>query len=293
MTSLTTQDMRAEAGEAAPARGLRIAFLRRLCTRLSCGALSVITPDGRRFVHRTGVAGPEATLAIHKWRVLRRLLVGGDVAFGEAYVDGDWSSPDPVALIELAARNDTTLAPVTDGSLPAWLINRLLHRLRANTLTGSKRNIVEHYDLGNAFYEQWLDPTMSYSSALYRDPAMTLEAAQTAKQDRIIELLDVRPGHKVLEIGCGWGSMAMRLARAGCRVTALTLSPSQREYALVALQKAGLADRVEIRLEDYREVAGSFDRVVSIEMIEAVGEAYWPAYFAKLRDRLVAGDASP
>jgi cyclopropane-fatty-acyl-phospholipid synthase len=161
--------------------------------------------------------------------------------------------------------------------------------LRANTLTGSRRNIVEHYDLGNEFYRAWLDPSMSYSSALYRDADMTLEDAQRAKQDRILALLDLKPGDTTLEIGCGWGSLAARVAAAGGPVTALTLSPSQRAFALDALAKAGLADRVDVRLQDYREVEGRFDRIVSIEMLEAVGEAYWPVYFDRLRSLLKPG----
>jgi cyclopropane-fatty-acyl-phospholipid synthase len=269
--------------------GIRGAILRRLCERLRCGGLVVIMPGGGRLEHRTGVAGPEATLVIHRWRMLRRLLLGGDVAFGEAYVDGDWSSPDPVALIALAACNEGALAPMTDGPLPARMLNRLMHRRRANTRAGSRRNIVEHYDLGNEFYAAWLDRSMSYSAALYRDPAMSLEAAQVAKQDRVIELLDPRPQHRVLEIGCGWGGLAHGLALRGSHVTALTLSPAQHDFAGTRLRAAGLSDRVQLRLQDYREVEGSFDRIVSIEMLEAVGEAYWPLYFDRLHALLKPG----
>lgn len=288
MSSITTGEFAGE-GAARTLGGLRARLLRRLCARLRCGALTVVLPGGERFTHRTGAPGPDATLVMHRWRMLRRLLVGGDVAFGEAYVDGDWSSPDLVALIELGARNDSSLEPITDGSLPARLLNRVMHRLRANTLAGSRRNIVEHYDLGNAFYGAWLDRSMSYSSAIYRDPAMTLEAAQRAKHERIVELLDAGPQDSVLEIGCGWGGLAQRIAARGSRVTALTLSPAQRDFAAAALAAEGLSDRVDLRLQDYREVEGSFDRIVSIEMLEAVGKAYWPVFFDRLRARLKPG----
>ena len=274
-----------------PARRSRLCefVLQRLCRRMTCGVLNVVMPGGAAHVHRTRQPGPEATLVVHSWRTLRRLLLGGDVGFGEAFVDGDWSSPDPVALLEVALRSSAAAASKVDDPVWARVINMVLHRLRPNTLAGSRRNIVEHYDLGNDFYRLWLDRGMSYSSALYAEPTMSLEAAQRAKQDRVIALLDAQPAHAVLEIGCGWGGMAQRLAE-GCRhVTGLTLSPAQRAHAVEALAAAGLSDRADIRLEDYREASGSFDRIVSIEMLEAVGEAYWPAYFDRVRSLLKPG----
>jgi len=269
--------------------GLSGWIFRWLCARLVCGTLSVVTPDGKRFVHSAAAASPAAALTLHRWGALRRLVFGGGVGFAEGYMQGDWSSPDLTALIELAARNLATLPKAPRGAVLAQLAHRLRHHLRANTLKGSRRNIREHYDLGNTFYERWLDRGMSYSSALYRDGGMTLEAAQTAKQDRILEMLDLKPGHEVLEIGCGWGGLAERLAAEKCRVTALTLSPAQHAYAGARLSATGLGERVDLRLQDYREVGGYFDRIVSIEMVEAVGEAYWPTYFAALRDRLKPG----
>ena len=165
-----------------------------------------------------------------------------------------------------------------------------MHRVRANTRRGSRRNIAAHYDLGNEFYSRWLDRSMTYSSALFSAPDQSLEDAQQAKIDRAIALMDIRGGERVLEIGCGWGGMAERLiARHGCTVTGLTLSAEQLAYARQRLESQGLGARADLRLQDYRDVNEQFDRIVSIEMLEAVGESYWPAYFAALRNCLVPG----
>lgn len=268
---------------------LRHWALRQIGQRLRCGTLTVITPQQARAVYRGAEPGPEAVLVLHRWRTLRRLLLNGDVGFGEAYMDGDWSSPEPAALLELAARNTAPLAPAIDGTPLVRLLNRVLHGLHANTLSGSRRNIRQHYDLGNAFYALWLDASMSYSSALYSEPDMTLEHAQAAKHARVLELLDAAPGDAVLEIGCGWGSMATLLAQCGCAMTGLTLSPAQLEFVREQIVTRGLSGRAEVLLQDYRETSGSFDRVVSIEMLEAVGEAFWPTYFDILRARLKPG----
>jgi cyclopropane-fatty-acyl-phospholipid synthase len=256
-------------------------LLRRLLPRLDCGTLTVVLPNGRRFALKGAGEGPAGLVALHRWRALRRLVQGGDIGFAEAYRDGDWSSPDLVALIEVVARNQALIPGAESAPGPSRLINRLRHLARNNSLAGSRRNIVEHYDLGNAFYRLWLDEGMSYSSALFQSPGQSLEAAQTAKQDRVMAMLDARPGQSALEIGIGWGGVAERLARAGGRVTGLTLSPSQLRYAEARLADAGLT--ADLRLQDYREIEGRFDRIVSIEMLEAVGEAWWPVYFAKLQ----------
>ena len=272
-----------------PRRGLAASLLRRLFSRLHCGSLTVILPDGQRFAHDTRAAGPQAVLLVHRWRVLRRLLLAGDIGFAEAYMDRDWSSPDLAALIELAARHQASVPGANGGAPLARLIQRLRHLARSNTLSGSRRNIVQHYDLGNDFYASWFDSGMTYSSALFRDPEATLEAAQTAKQDRVASLLDLRPGQNILEVGFGWGGLAERLASSGAAVTGLTLSPAQHAYAQGRLSAAGLANQVDLRLQDYRQVKGRFDRIVSIEMLEAVGESWWPVFFAMLRDRLRSG----
>lgn len=272
-------------------RGISLSrlFLRRLLTRITIGRLTIVTPEGERLSGRHGASGPQATLILKNWRAMRRLLLGGEIGLAEAYRDGDFDTPDLTALIELGARNSATLGGLVAGSWPARLANRLRHLLNANTRGGSRRNIMAHYDLGNAFYGQWLDASMMYSSALYETPSETLEAAQARRLDRIVAMLDLRGGEHVLEIGCGWGALAERLAREGCHVTAITLSPSQLEAARQRVAGAGLSHRVDLRLQDYRDLTGQFDRIVSIEMIEAVGHAYWPSYFATLSRSLRPG----
>src|SRR6185312_8313392 len=199
------------------------------------------------------------------------LLTGGDIAFAEAYMDGDWTSPDLPALLELAAVNISQIQDTIAGFLPVRLFNRLRHLVSANTRRGSRRNIAFHYDLGNDFYRQWLDPSMTYSSALYLSAGDTLEQAQENKLRRIAEL--VQPaGGDILEIGCGWGTLAARLAREASNVKGITLSTEQLVYARELVRQEGVGDRVELELQDYRDCQGSFDRIVSIEMLEAVGE---------------------
>ncbi|MBE9607203.1 class I SAM-dependent methyltransferase [Acetobacteraceae bacterium H6797] len=271
-----------------PRSGFGSLLLRRLLARLQCGSVTVRLPDGSEILHRAG-PGPQAMLVLHRWRAISRLLTSGDIGFAEAYLDGDWSSPDVTALIELAARNQGAITGTDRAVLPLRLIHRLLHRLRDNTRAGSRRNIEQHYDLGNEFYARWLDAGMSYSAAIFDDPEASLEDAQVRRQDRIVEMLGIEPGMRVLEIGIGWGGLAERLAAEGCHVTGVTLSPSQLGYAQQRLQAAGLGDKVDLRLQDYRDISGQFDRIVSIEMIEAVGEAWWPTYFRKLRDCLRPG----
>jgi len=270
--------------------GLRAAPLRRIMAGLERGSLEVTTPDGVRVAHRAVLPGPEASIVLHRWRALRRLALGGDVAFAEAYGDGDWSSRDLATLVELAAVNGPTLDRRIGGTLLSRIGNRLAHLRRANTRAGSARNIIAHYDLGNDFFAAWLDPGMSYSSGLYRDAETTLDDAQAAKQDRAMALLDLRSRESVLEIGIGWGGLAERILTAhGGRLTGITLSPSQLAWSQDRMARAGLAGRADLRLQDYREVSGQFDRILSIEMLEAVGEAYWPTYFRALRDRLAPG----
>ena len=271
---------------AVPRHGMRAWMLRQVMSPLQCGTGTIVTPDGTRATRRTGAPGPDATLVLHRWRTLRRLLFDGDVGFGEAFIDGDWSSPDVTAVIEIAARNHASLSKRINGTKVAQLLNRLRHRRHANTRRGSRRNIVHHYDLGNEFYAHWLDSGMTYSSALYTREDMTLDEAQEAKQDRVLALLDPPPGAKVLEIGCGWGGIAERLVARGCQVVGLTLSPSQLAHARARLGATGHPALADLRLQDYRDTTGTFDGIVSIEMLEAVGERYWPAYFDALRARL-------
>lgn len=265
-------------------------WIARVVRSLKIGHLTIQTPSGARVEGRGEIDGPRATLILHRWRTMRRLMFGGDVGFAEAYMDGDWSTPDLATLIELAALNEQALSEVTAGRWFKRFLHRVKHLLRANTRSGSRRNIEAHYDLGNDFYRLWLDPSMTYSSALYASPKQSLEDAQDNKLARIMDLLDLKGGERVLEIGCGWGRLAERLTtERNAYVTGLTLSPSQLAGAKERIAKAGAADRADLRLQDYRDVTEKFDRVVSIEMIEAVGEKYWPAYFGKISSVLKPG----
>lgn len=270
-------------------RGIAVYLLRYLASVLRCGRITIITPSKEIIEHRGSEPGPDATLVLHKWRAIRRLVTHGDLGFAEAYLDGEWSSPDLAALLELAARNIGHLDRSISGFWPMRMFNRVKHLFKANTKAGSRKNISFHYDLGNAFYRCWLDKSMTYSSALYTHAGQTLEEAQDAKLTRIIELLNPRKGEHILEIGCGWGELASRLAHSGALVTGVTLSSEQLAYATQRSVDEGLADAVSLQLTDYRDVEGSYDRVVSIEMLEAVGETYWPIYFTTVRDRLKAG----
>ncbi|AMJ62023.1 SAM-dependent methyltransferase [Bosea sp. PAMC 26642] len=286
-----TEQHPAIAEQALSPRGIGLSrwFLRRMLSRIAIGRLTVVTPEGERLYSGHAAPGPQAMIVLKSWRPLRMLLLDGDIGLAEAYRDGDLETPDLTALIELGARNDATLRKLVSGAWPARLLNRLRHLINANTRAGSRRNIMAHYDLGNEFYGHWLDDSMMYSSALYDAPTESLEAAQQRKLDRIVAMLDLSGGEHVLEIGCGWGALAERLAHEGCRVTAITLSPAQLDAAQRRVAEAGLAEQVSLHLQDYRDISGKFDRIVSIEMIEAVGRAYWPSYFATLSRSLRPG----
>jgi cyclopropane-fatty-acyl-phospholipid synthase len=244
------------------------------------GRLSVTTPDGARL--NFGAQGPEAEIRIRDWRLLRRLAMRGDVGLAEGWISGDWHSDTLEDALSIAMRNQAGLAQWAEPTRLQGLRMRLIDRLlRANSLRGSSRNIRAHYDVGNEFYQLWLDHGMTYSSAFFAD-GDDLDSAQARKNARILSQL--APGESLLEIGCGWGGFAEAASDRGHRVTGITLSPSQKGYA-----DARLDGRAEIRLQDYRAVTGRFDNLVSIEMIEAVGERYWPTYFATLKARLAEG----
>lgn len=261
-------------------------LLERLLRRLEHGRLVVVLPGGGVLTHRGARPGTEARLELHNWRPLRALLLRGDTGLADSYIAGDWSSPDLPAFLRFGAEN---LGEVTPGTWATRLASRLRHWHNRNSRQGSRRNIMAHYDLGNQFYARWLDAGMAYSSAIYTTPDEDLATAQTRKLEQTTSLLRAAPGANVLEIGCGWGGLAEHLARAGAHVTGLTLSPSQAGYARARLEHARLAARTHIALRDYRDETGLYDSIVSIEMLEAVGAAYWPAYFAALRARLKPG----
>jgi cyclopropane-fatty-acyl-phospholipid synthase len=255
--------------------------------RLQHGRLTLLTPN--KSLLGFGAVGdePAISVAIHHPRIARRLALGGSVAFAEAYIDGDWDSPDLVGLIMLAIANEKLLGLDEDGPKLVRILDRLRHGLKRNSRRGSQRNIAYHYDLGNEFYAAWLDPGMTYSSALFAREAEDLGAAQERKYRRVGEFLELAPGQRLLEIGCGWGGFAEFASETGCAVTGLTVSHAQAEYARERLRRKGHA--AEIRLEDYRDVRGSFDRIASIEMVEAVGEGHWATYFGRLRELLAPG----
>ncbi len=274
----------------AQADGVGARVLQVVLSGLHYGSIRIVLPSGRELRASGHEPGPDAMVHLRRWRALRRLLLGGDLAFAEAWIDGDWTSPDLTAVMQLGTRNSAALAGALNGSLALRIANRARHALNANTRRGSRRNIEAHYDLGNDFYRLWLDPSMLYSSALWRDGALNLEQAQRSKLDRICELLRLEGGERVLEIGCGWGALALRLAHHhDAHVTALTLSPSQLTFAGALAGEHGVSSMVDLRHEDYRDVQGQFDRIVSIEMFEAVGEAYWRDYFATIARCLKPG----
>jgi len=258
---------------------------------LARGSLCITVPDGRIFVVGGNAPGPDAQLVLHNWNLPVRAFTGGTIGVAESYMDGDWESPDVTTFLELFVVNNEAGEKVAGGA--SWLlgtIQRIRHWLNQNNRTGSKRNISAHYDLGNLFYKQWLDPTMTYSSALFSTGANDLESAQAAKYRALARDTGIGPGDHVLEIGCGWGGFAEFAAREiGCRVTGLTISREQHDFARERIAKAGLSDKVDIKFQDYRDETGKYDRIASIEMFEAVGEKYWPVFFGKVKDCLKVG----
>lgn len=250
--------------------------------RIRVGRLEVTLPDGSRRTFGDPQASERAAIAIHDARALSQLLVGGETGAGEAYMDGLWSSPDLPALITLAARNREELA-LSNGWLrmPLQVRRTIAHRLRRNTRANARRNIASHYDLGNDFYRLWLDDTLTYSSAVFERDDQPLADAQRNKYRLIADGAGIARGDHVLEIGSGWGGFALHAAgELGCRVTSITISAEQAALARDRVRAAGLKDRVSIELRDYRDISGTFDAIVSIEMLEAVGAEYLPTYFA-------------
>ena len=254
------------------------------------GSLTFVLPSGREFRIDGRVPGPEARLIIRDFRFVSRCLASADIGFGEGYMAGEWDTPDLAALLEAFTANFDRLEKLVAGNPFMRAVNFLAHLFNNNSRAGSRRNIYAHYDLGNAFYERWLDSSMTYSSARYETPGQPLIDAQRNKYLTLAREIDLQPDHSVLEIGCGWGGFAEFAAKEiGAKVTGVTISPSQYEFARKRLFDQGLAERADIRLVDYRDIDGRFDRVASIEMFEAVGESYWPTYFSKVRDVLSPG----
>jgi cyclopropane-fatty-acyl-phospholipid synthase len=268
-------------------------ILDRIDRGLEQGAIEATLPDGSHRLLGGRSPGPRPIVHLHSWRSLARLVSSGSVGWYKAWEQREWSSPDPVPLFELFMLNAESLGATARAKGLFRLVNKLAHRFRSNDKAGARENISHHYDLGNDFYRAWLDPGMTYSSAVFAEPASSgeaLEAAQGRKLKLLLDRLELRPGQRLLDIGCGWGSLAEAAARDyGVRVTGLTLSEEQKAYAERRLEAAGLGGRCAIELRDYRDAVGEYDAVASVEMAEAVGQDYWPAYLGSIARLLKPG----
>jgi cyclopropane-fatty-acyl-phospholipid synthase len=282
---LRRHDAASHAADMPPQAG----FMLRLLRRIGHGALRLEMPGGATAIFGDG--SHPVTLSLKNWKLFGAALKSGDIGFAESHIAGDWSTDDLPRLIALFIRNRDAVEAAIYGNWWGNLLYRCRHLFNRNSRAGSRKNIHAHYDIGNAFYRLWLDPSMTYSSALFSGaPDQSLEDAQEAKYRRLLGELRAGPGDDILEIGCGWGGFAeVAACEAGARVTGLTLSTEQLEFARRRLALAGLADRADLRLQDYRDIDGRFDAIASIEMFEAVGEAYWPDYFDCIARSLKTG----
>ena len=263
-------------------------------TRLKYGRLHLTLPNEKHWTIAGEQDGPVAEASIHDWRAFQRILSSGDIGLADAYIAGELDTPDLTRFLSLCSVNFDAVQRLAVGHWFTRMFNAMRHKLlKRNSKSGSRRNILAHYDLGNSFYERWLDPSITYSSAIFSNPTMSLEDAQTEKYRRIARQIGARPGAHILEIGSGWGGFAEVAAKEfGARVTSLTISDAQHTFATERIKTQNLDDLVEIRLQDYRDVQGRFDGVASIEMFEAVGEDYWPDYFGKISNILKPGGAA-
>lgn len=258
-----------------------VALLRR-------GTLDVSLPSGQTIRFGGMEPGPAARMTIHNYNFAWRLMQGGDVGIAEAYLRGEWDTPDLTQFLYIFCVNQDLIQPMFAQTNLTRILQSVQHWLKRNTRRQAKKNIFAHYDIGNAFYRAWLDPSMTYSSALFENDATDLTAAQENKYRRLAEALRLASGQKVLEIGCGWGGFAEFAAKTcDVNVVGLTISREQQDFARRRIFEAGLSEKVDIRFQDYRDERDRYDRIASIEMIEAVGEQFWPDYFAQLRDRLL------
>ncbi|WP_312164458.1 cyclopropane-fatty-acyl-phospholipid synthase family protein [Phenylobacterium sp.] len=263
---------------------------RLLALNWRAGTLTFTTPSGRELRIKGSEPGAEARIIVHDFAFMRRVLAAGDIGFAEGYMAGEWDTPDLSAVLCAMSLNFDRLARFFLGNPLMRAVNFVGHRLHANTRKGSRKNIHAHYDLGNAFYSQWLDRTMTYSSARYERRGQPLDQAQTNKYRSLAHGMGLETDQSVLEIGCGWGGFAEFAAKeVGAKVTGITISQEQFDFARKRIFDQGLNERAEIRMIDYRDVEGRFDRVASIEMFEAVGERYWPTYFGKIQQVLNPG----
>jgi cyclopropane-fatty-acyl-phospholipid synthase len=258
--------------------------------KLKRGTLDMTLPDGRVMRFGGEEPGPAAAMTIKTYAFAWRLVNGGDIGIAEAYLRDEWDTPDLTAFLYLFCVNHELIAAMLGSKPGVRALQMIRHWFNRNTRRQARRNIYAHYDIGNAFYKAWLDQTMTYSSALFENRTDDLSTAQQNKYRRLAEAINVQPGQKLLEIGCGWGGFAEYVAKAfDVRVVGLTISREQRDFAQQRMFEAGLNEKVEIRFRDYRDERDHYDRIASIEMIEAVGEEFWPKYFAQLRDLLLPG----
>ena len=257
--------------------------------RLASGGIEATLPGGDKRRLGFNGKGPEAVVRLSSWLALVRLATSGSVGWYKAWALGEWSSPNPVAVFEVFSANAVALGDVGRAKGPFRWVNALAHRLRDNAPGKARQNIAAHYDLGNDFYSAWLDTTMTYSSARFASPNDSLEEAQLRKIHTLLDRLALRPGERLLEIGCGWGTLAIEAARRGAAVVGLTLSSEQKSWAERKIADAGLSNQIEIRLEDYRDTAEQFDAIASVEMVEAVGRRWWGAYLDSVARNLRGG----
>ena len=261
-------------------------YINKIGSKIKFGKLIVVMPNGNEFIFK-GKKGIEGKLILKSYKPIIRTILGGHLGFSESYLNHEWESPNLEKLLELMLRNlPNEFQP---KSKVYKFYNRFIHFLRDNTKIRAKKNIEYHYDIGNSFYEIWLDKSMTYSSALFKNDRENLYEAQRNKYQTLVEQLDIKPHHSVLEIGCGWGGMAEYIGKElGCNYTGITISPSQKNFTEDRIKRNSLKNS-EVHLCDYRDLKGSFDRIISIEMIEAVGENYWDTYFSKINEVLKKG----
>jgi cyclopropane-fatty-acyl-phospholipid synthase len=269
------------------------AMVEKMLGNIACGSLHIQMPNGQVLHGKGATHGPESLVVIHRWKAIYKLATGGDIGLAESYMAGDWSTPDLTNLLMLGLANESHWQSHMDAGWLWRVFNRIQHLVNDNSRGGSKRNISFHYDLGNDFYRHWLDADLIYSSGIYHHPNENLEVAQSRKLQRIAELLGepkagVQPS--ILEIGCGWGALACQLAKAhDASLTGITLSSEQLRHAQERVRAEDLSQQVDLKLMDYRDLDAQYDHIVSIEMIEAVGERHWPTYFNQIRQCLKPG----
>jgi len=272
---------------------LSIILFEQWIKNLNSGFIEVAWPDGTSLKHSGKNPGPSIFIRVNRYRFVREVATSGSLGLADSYVNGDWDTPDLTAVLRLALENERYLKSKISKIQTIQFYNRIRHKMNANTPDGSRRNIAAHYDLGNSFYSSWLDESMTYSSGYFDNSKSSLNEAQIAKYDRMAEISGISIGENILEIGCGWGGFAIYAAKKfKCDVTAVTLSHEQAEWAREKVFKEKLNDSINIRVQDYRDVPEVFDRIISIEMFEAVGEVFWPNFFDQIKQNLVPGGSA-